>query len=210
MVNDALRYVIEHPGEFWLALKVHLTLSALALLIAVVVCVPLGIYISKHSRASFVVVNTFSLGRIIPSIAVLAMAMPYLGLGFKPALIALVLLAFPPVLLNTYSGFKNIDPAVIEAAYGMGMEPRQVMRRIEFPLALPVIIVGIKTAAVEVVASATLASVIGGGGLGDFIIAGINMADDSRLLVGAVPVAVMALLVDCLFSLIEKKVIPPQ
>ncbi|MCK9912109.1 ABC transporter permease, partial [Microbacteriaceae bacterium K1510] len=132
-----------------------------------------------------------NIGRIIPSLAVLALAMPYVGIGFTPSLIALTLLVCPPILINTVTAFKELDKSVIEAAYGMGMDKARVMRKIEFPLALPVVITGIKTASVEVIASAALAAFIGGGGLGEFILNGIALAQSSLLLVGAIPIALL-------------------
>ncbi len=209
MLNSALEFVRHNPNLFWMAVRVHLSLSLLSLTVAVLLCVPLGIAAARYTGVSIVAVNLFGLGRIIPSLAVLALALPYLGLGFKPSLIALTLLACPPVLLNTHAGFKKVDPVVIEAAYGMGMDARMVALKVEFPLALPVIMAGIRIAAVEVVASAALASIIGGGGLGDFIIAGINLANNSIVMVGAIPVAIMALAFDFFFSGIERLCTPP-
>ena len=126
--------------------------------------------------------------RVIPSLAILVIILPVFGTGFLPALVALTILACPPILINTYLGFRGIDPAVIEAARGMGMDERQILRKVEIPLAMPLVIAGSKTA-VEVVASATLAAFIGGGGLGTFIVNGLGMYNFPMLLVGAVPVA---------------------
>lgn len=210
MLNNALDFVRHNPALFWTAVRVHLSLSLLSLTVAVLLCVPLGIAAAKYTMVSIAAVNLFGLGRIIPSLAILALALPYLGMGFKPSLIALSLLACPPVLLNTHAGFKKIDPAIIEAAYGMGMDARTVALKVELPLALPAIMAGIRIAAVEVVASAALASIIGGGGLGDFIIAGINLASNSMIMVGAIPVALMALAFDLFFSAIERLCTPPS
>ena len=126
----------------------------------------------------------------------LTLALPYLGLGFRPALLALVVLAVPPIAINTDTGLRSISPALIEAARGMGMTARQIRRRIAWPLALPVVFSGIRTAAVEVVASATLASFIGGSGLGDYIIDGLATNDGNEVLLGATCVALLALGVD--------------
>jgi osmoprotectant transport system permease protein len=116
-----------------------------------------------------------------------------LGTGFRPSLLALAVLAFPPVIINTYAGMRDVSRPIVEAAYGMGMESAQVLRQVELPLALPAIIAGIRTAAVEVISSATLAAFIGGGGLGDFITRGFALYDPKIMLVGAVPVALLAL-----------------
>jgi osmoprotectant transport system permease protein len=172
----------------------HLALSLTALMIGVLIGVPLGIWISRRARAAELAINGFGALRLVPSLAILFLALPYLGTGFRPALFALAVLAIPPVLINTYAGIRNVDRAVVEAAFGIGMEPAQVLRQIELPLALPAIIAGIRTTAVEVIASATLAAFIGGGGLGDFITRGYALYDPRILLVGAVPVAALALL----------------
>jgi osmoprotectant transport system permease protein len=131
--------------------------------------------------------------RVVPSLAILFLAVPYLGLGFTPALIALAILACPPILINTDAGLRQVDQAITEAARGMGMNDRQVFWRVEVPLALPVVVAGIRTAAVDVFASATLAAFIGGGGLGDFIARGFALFDPPIMLVGAIPVAVLTL-----------------
>jgi osmoprotectant transport system permease protein len=139
------------------------------------------------------VINLFGAFRLVPSLAILFLALPYLGTGFRPALVALTVLAFPPTIINTYAGVRGVDRAVVEAAYGMGMAPSQVLRRVELPLAMPAIIAGIRIAAVEIISSATLAAFINGGGLGDFITLGFALFEPRIMLVGAVPVALLAL-----------------
>ena len=193
LLVESYQYFLENQARFWQALGQHLTLSLAALAISVLVGVPLGIWISRRARAAELVINGFGALRLVPSLAILFLALPYLGTGFRPALFALTVLAFPPVLINTYAGIRNVDRAVVEAATGMGMEPSQVLQQIELPIALPAMIAGIRTAAVEVVASATLAAFIGGGGLGDFVTRGFALYDARIMLVGAVPVALLAL-----------------
>ena len=129
---------------------------------------------------------------------------------FRPALLALTVLALPPVLINTYAGLHNVDRALTEAAYGMGMEARQVLGRIELPLALPAIIAGIRTAAVEVVSSATLAAFIGGGGLGDFITRGFALYEPRIMLVGAIPVALLALAAEGILGGVQRVFSVPE
>jgi osmoprotectant transport system permease protein len=172
----------------------------------VLVGVPLGIWISRRARTAELVINGFGALRLVPSLAILFLTLPYLGTGFRPALFALTVLALPPVLINTHAGIRNVDRAVIEAATGMGMEPAQVLRQIELPIALPAIIAGIRIAAVEVVASATLAAFIGGGGLGDFVTRGFALYDARILLVGAVPVALLALLSEAALAALQWRV----
>ena len=183
----------------------HLLLSLTALAISVLVGVPLGIWISRRERVAELVINGFGTLRLVPSLAILFLALPYLGTGFRPALFALTVLAFPPVLINTYAGIRNVDRAVVEAARGMGMEPNQVLRQIELPIALPAMIAGIRTAAVEVIASATLAAFIGGGGLGDFVTRGFALYDPRIMLVGALPVALLALISEAALASLQRR-----
>lgn len=146
----------------------------------------------------------FSALRVIPSLAILFLAVPYLGLGFLPALAALAVLACPPILINTEAAFRGVDPAVVEAARGMGMDARQVLWRVEVPLAAPVLVAGVRTAAVEVFASATLAAFIGGGGLGDFIYRGFALFEPPVMLVGAISVALLTLGVEGLLAGVQR------
>ncbi|BBI35330.1 ABC transporter permease [Cohnella abietis] len=201
----AYNYVQENSDRFWEALRVHMTISLSALLIATAICVPLGIICAKKMWLSGPVMATFNALRVIPSLAILVIILPIMGTGFAPALVALTLLACPPILVNTYLGFRSIDSFVLESASGMGMGPGRILRRIEFPLATPLMLTGLKTAVVEVVSSATLAAFIGGGGLGTFIINGLGMYNFSLLLVGAIPVATLAILSEIGFALIERK-----
>jgi osmoprotectant transport system permease protein len=147
--------------------------------------------------------------RVIPSLAILFLAIPYFGLSFTSAAIALTILALPPILLNTDAGFRTVDPAIKESAFGMGMTSRQVLWRVEAPLALPVIVAGVRTAATEVIASATLAAFIGSGGLGLYVVRGFALFDMAILLVGAVPVAGLALLAEITFGRLERRLTPP-
>jgi osmoprotectant transport system permease protein len=201
---DAYQYALDHQPRFWMATGVHLQLSLAALAISVLVGVPLGIWIARHAAAAQYVINAVGALRLIPSLAILFLALPYLGLGFRPALVALAVLALPPVLINTYAGVRNVDRAVVEAAYGMGMAPGQVLRQVELPLARPAILAGVRTAAVEVIASATLAAFIAGGGLGDFITLGFQQFDPAIMLVGAVPVALMSLAAEGLLGGLQR------
>jgi osmoprotectant transport system permease protein len=201
----AYQYFSENQARFWQALGQHLGLSLSALAISVLAGVPLGIWIARQARAAELVINGFGALRLIPSLAILFLALPYLGTGFRPALFALTVLAFPPVIINTYAGIRSVDRAVVEAAYGMGMEPVQVLFQVELPIALPALIAGIRTAAVEVVASATLAAFIGGGGLGDFITRGFALYEPRIMLVGAAPVALLALASEALLGGLQRR-----
>lgn len=208
MLIEAWHYLLAHPTQFAMALGVHVALSAAALAIAAAIAVPAGLYAAHRPRIAFATVNTANIGRTLPSLAVLALVMPWLGTGFAPSLFALSLLALPPILLNTIAGVRGIDPEIVDAARGMGMTPRGVLRTIEWPLALPVIFAGLRTAAIQVVSGAVLAAFIGGGGLGDFITAGIAMMAIPQLLVGAIPVTLLALGADFGFGLLQQRLTP--
>jgi osmoprotectant transport system permease protein len=154
------------------------------------------VWISRYGLPARVVVNAVGVLRVVPSLAVLFLLLPILKTGFAPSLVALTLLALPPLLINTDAGMRGVDGAVIEAGRGMGMSARQLLFRVQLPLASPVIVAGLRIAAIEVIASATLASLIGGGGLGDYIQSGLSLSRNDILLVGAIPVALLALLAE--------------
>jgi osmoprotectant transport system permease protein len=206
---DALNYATSRGDEFFRALGQHLLLVAVALGIGILLCVPLGVLSSRSRTVSFGIVNSANALRVIPSLAILFLAIPYFGLSFTSAALALTILAIPPILINTDAAFRTIPEEVKEAAYGMGMTPNQVLRRVEIPLALPVIIAGIRIATVEVIASATLAAFIGGGGLGIYITRGFGMLDNSILLVGAIAVALLALMAEVGMGGLERRLRAP-
>ena len=191
--QGAIQYFLNNQADFWQAFQVHMTLVSTAMGISLAIGLPLGIWIAHRTHLAQVVINLFNAFRVIPSLAILFLALPYLGLGFWPALVALTVLAFPPILINTYAGLRGVEASVIEAALGMGMSPLQVTRQVEIPLAIPAVVTGIRVAAVEVISSATLAAFIGGGGLGNFVTRGFALYDVSIMLVGAIPVALLAL-----------------
>lgn len=200
LLQGALQYFQQNPDNFWRATQQHLLLSSAAMSISLIVGLPLGIWISHRARIAQTTINIFNALRVIPSLAILFLVLPYLGLGFTPSLVALTFLAFTPVLINTYAGLRGVDRSVIESAIGMGMSSNQVLYQVELPLAVPAIVTGIRIASVEVISSATLASFIGGGGLGDFITRGFALYNIPIMLVGAIPVAILALLSETIWS----------
>ena len=204
LLYSAYQYFLQHQALFWAATRRHLVLSFSALGISLLVGFPLGVWIAHRTTIAQYVMNFFNALRFIPSLAILFLALPYLGLGFRPSLVALTVLAFPPVLINTYAGIRNVDRAVVEAAYGMGMSTWQALYRIELPLAMSAILAGVRTASVEVISSATLAALIGGGGLGNFITLGFDLYDVPIMLVGAIPVALLALLSEVTFGSMQR------
>lgn len=193
----------------------HLQISALSLGVAAAIALPAGLYIGRTRRFEFLVVSFANLGRAIPSFAILALALPLtirlgLGLGFWPTVIALFLLAIPPILTNTYVAVQEIDPDVVEAALGTGMSSRDLLTKVELPLAAPLIVVGLRTALVQVIATATLAALVAWGGLGRFIIDGFAVRDQPQIFGGAMLVALLAIAVELAFGLVERIVSPPS
>jgi osmoprotectant transport system permease protein len=207
--SRAYQYAANRAPEFWGAVNDHLVLVGIALGVAIVLCVPLGIWTARSRLASLAFMNTINGLRVVPSLAVLFIVVPYLGLTTGAASVALILLALPPVLINTDAAFRSLDPAVVEAARGMGMSAWQVLFRVEFPLALPVILTGIRTASVEVISSATLAAFVGSGGLGIYITRGFALYDFAILMVGAVPVALLTLAAETSLSVLQRAAQPP-
>ncbi len=201
-------YFLNRQPEFWAAVKDHLLLAGIAIGIAVVICVPLGIWTARSRFASLTLMNLVNGLRVIPSLAVLFLIIPYLGLTSTSAIVALTILAMPPVLINTDAAFRTLEPAIIEAARGMGMSSFQRLFKVEFPLAVPVILTGIRISAVDVIASATLAAFVGSGGLGIYITRGFALYDYSILFVGAIPVALITLLVEGMLALLQKTLQP--
>lgn len=209
IVQDTIEYALSHLNELAEATVDHLVLVTVAMFIGILICVPLGIWSARSRNASIVVINSINGIRVIPSLAILFLAVPYLGVGLDTAIVALTILAMPPILVNTDAAFRTIDPAIREAAAGMGMTSRQILFKVEFPLALPIILTGIRTATTEVIASATLAAFIGSGGLGIFIQRGYAMYRPSILLVGAIPVALLAVAAEISLSKLQQYLRPP-
>ena len=194
--------------DFVIHLRDHVALALVALLAALAIGVPLGAYVAGAPRARPFALGAIGGGRVVPSLAVLALMLPLVGVGFAPAAIALALLAIPPIALNTDLGLRGVPDGVREAARGLGMSEAQVRARVAWPLALPVVFAGIRTAAVEVVASATLAAFIGGGGLGEYIVNGIALNDGRLLVEGAAAVGALALAVQGGLALVERRMSP--
>jgi osmoprotectant transport system permease protein len=193
----------------------HLQLSAVPVGLACAVAIPVGLYVGHTRRGEFLAVSVGNIGRAVPSFAILSLSFlaflawfKTLAFGFGPTVVALLLLAIPPILTNTYVGVQAVDPDSVDAARGMGMHEREVLTKVELPLAAPLMMAGIRTAAVTVVATATLAALIGGGGLGRYIIDGLHTNDTVKVVSGAVLVALLSILTDATFALVERAVRP--
>ena len=177
----------------------HLAMSGASVLVAALIALPIGIAIGHFGRGGILAINISNIGRAVPSFAVLVIAVELFGIGALPAFIALVALAIPPMVTNSYIGMREVDADVREAARGMGMRDRAVLWRVELPIALPLIMAGIRTSAVNVVATATLAALVAWGGLGRFIVDGFGLQDYPMMFAGAIMVAILSLIVE--FSL---------
>ena len=199
--------VLGRPG-FTELLITHIELSVIALLIAIAIALPVALAIRNTSLGAALAVNVGNIGRAVPSLAILALCQPFLGFGFDTALVALTALAIPPILINASTGLREVSRDVIDAARGMGLSEGQILTRIQVPVAAPVIFAGIRTSAVQVVASATLATFIGGGGLGDLIVEGTQRNDTAILLAGSFSVAVLAIITEVGFGALERGMTP--
>ncbi len=191
----------------------HLLLSGVALALAIVVALPLGVGFGHTGRGAWLVINVAGIGRALPSLAILALALPLafrlgLGLGFWPTVITLVPLGIPLILLSSFTAIRGVDREIVEAARGMGLREWQVLRAVELPLAASLIVGGIRTAAVTIVATATLGALVASGGLGRYIVDGLASQDQPRLFVGALLVALTAIATEVGFGWLARVVVP--
>lgn len=190
------------------ALGKHMQITLLSVGLAILVGVPIGILISKNKRIANIVMNIANIFQTLPSLALFGLIIPILGIGIKPAVVVLFLYALLPIIKNTYIGINSVDTASIEAGRGMGMTRRQILTMVEIPLALPIIMGGIRVSTVINIGTATIAALIGAGGLGDFIFKGISMNSNNMILTGAIPTALLAISVDFLLAYFEKRLVP--
>lgn len=212
ILGDMLRFIADPRQAYARRTIETLQLGVTPILLALLIALPLGVLVAQRPIAAFIAVNTSGLMRALPTLAVLVLIVTYVkvfGIGFGPTVIALTVLGIPPILLNTIAGLRGVDPAAVDAARGMGMTPLQVLTRIQVPLVLPVVAAGVRTSAVQIVATVPLATLIGGGGYGQYVLLGL--ADEVHtvdLLVGAVSIALLALLFEALFAAVQRYVTP--
>jgi osmoprotectant transport system permease protein len=201
-------FFAEHRAEILSATLDHMTLVVIAMAIAILTAVPLGMFIVQRPALRAIALGVANIFQTIPSLALFGFLIPIPfigGIGKRTAIVALVLYALLPILRNTYVGLSGIDPAVLEAAEAMGMTRAQILFRVRFPLALAVILAGIRTATIITIGIATIAAAIGAGGLGTFIFRGVALVSDSLILAGAIPAALLALVADFLLGLLERR-----
>jgi len=198
-------FISQQSGKLWSQTLAHIALTLISLILAVLVALPAGVAISRRPGLAKLVLGFAGALQTIPSIALLGVMIPFLGIGPKPAILALFLYALLPIIRNTYAGIQSVNAAVVDAAKGLGMSIRQILFKVELPLAFPVIMAGIRTATVINVGVATLAAYIAAGGLGEFIFGGIALNNSNMILAGAIPAALLAIVFDFLLSLLQSQ-----
>jgi len=206
--TGALEFIVDRHELILEKTWEHILLSLAALVVSIAIAVPVGVLLGHLHRGSFLAVNLANVGRALPTLVVIAVGFTFLGVGFTNVMVALVVLAVPPILTNAYVAVDEVEPDAVEAAKGMGMTPFQVLRRVEVPLALPLLFAGIRTGAVFVVASATIAAIAGGGGLGEIL---VNQAayDVEGLVAAALCVSLLALAADAGLGAVQRALTPP-
>lgn len=202
---NAFEFISRYGGQILELTGEHLYMSAIAILLAIVIGVPLAVFMTRNPKIAVTIQTIINTVQTIPTISLLLIIMIFLGLGYSTAIVALVLYSLLPIVQNTYAGLENVDKSMIEAGTGMGMTRLQLLTYVKLPLALPIILAGIRIAAVVAVGSATIATFVGAGGLGEMIMRGISTTDDQKILAGAIPAAVLVVGVDMLIGKIEKR-----
>lgn len=205
MLQQILKYISENQDKYLRLIMEHIHISLIAIGYAVMIGFVLSFIGYRYKRIGRGISSVLSVFRIIPSLAILILCIPYIGVGVKPAVIALTLLAIPAVYINTVLAFKQVPFHYIEVGRGMGFSEWKIFFKIELPLALPTILLGIRIAAIEVIASATIASYIGAGGIGSIILTGLNLYRMDLLLLGGATVAILAVSVDVMLHLLERR-----
>jgi osmoprotectant transport system permease protein len=205
--ENAIQFLFDNTGLIWDKTLEHIWLSLASLGVAMVIAIPVGVWLGHMHRGSFVAINVSNIGRALPSLAVISIGLGLLGVGFKNVTVALVILAAPVMLTNAYVAVDRVDPDAVTAARAMGMKGLQVLLRVEMPLALPLMFAGIRTAAVYVVATAPLAALAGGGGLGDIIVNQPTYGPEG-VVAGSLAIAALAFATEGVFALLQYAVTP--
>jgi osmoprotectant transport system permease protein len=205
-LSDFFTYWVENYPSILEYTSEHIIISFTVIVLSVLVTVPLAVYMTKikSDKVKNTIFNTANVFQTIPTIALLAIMIPLLGIGFTPAVVALFLYALLPLLRNTYAGMQSVDPEIIEAAKGMGLSTFQCLFKIELPVALPYVMSGIRVTSVYIISWTTLAALIGAGGLGDLVLAGIGYNDQIMIFTGTILAIIIAVLLDLVFGRVEK------
>ncbi|WP_369547592.1 ABC transporter permease [Bacillus velezensis] len=207
-MNQTVQFLQANGGEMLYKTWEHLYISLIAVMAGILAAVPLGVLLTRMKRGAGAVIGIVNIIQTLPSLAILAFFIPLLGVGKVPAVAALFFYSMLPILRNTYTGILGVNRHLLESGKGIGMTAWEQIRFVELPLAAPVIMAGIRTSSIYLIGWATLASFIGGGGLGDYIFIGLNLYQPEYIIAGAVPVTVLAAAVDYMLGLTERKVTP--
>ncbi|WP_016937897.1 ABC transporter permease [Bacillus siamensis] len=207
-MNEMIKFLQTNGGELLYKTWEHLYISIIAVILGILVAVPLGVGLTRMKKGAGAVIGAVNIVQTLPSLAILAFFIPLLGVGKVPAIVALFFYSVLPILRNTYTGIQGVNKNLLESGKGIGMTVWEQIRLVELPLAVPVIMAGIRTSTIYLIGWATLASFIGGGGLGDYIFIGLNLYQPEYIIGGAVPVTILAIIIDYLLAATERKVTP--
>lgn len=199
--------VLQRP-DYFPNFMLHIYMSVISVVLGVIISIVVAIAVNRSDAASTFAINVGNIGRAVPALAMLMFVFPVFGLGLDNSIFALTLIAIPPILINSVVGLRQVNPQVMDAAKGMGLSGRQILSGIQVPIAAPIMFAGIRTSAVQVVASATLATFVGAGGLGDYIVEGYQRNDTAIALAGALGVAVLAIATEIGFGTLERAFTP--
>ncbi|WP_406620904.1 ABC transporter permease [Bacillus atrophaeus] len=207
-MNQFIDFLRMNGGEMLYKTWEHLYISIIAVILGILVAVPLGVVLARMKKGAGTIIGIVNIVQTLPSLAILAFFIPLLGVGKVPAIVALFFYSVLPILRNTYTGIQGVNKNLLESGKGIGMTGWEQIRLIELPLAVPIIMAGIRTSTIYLIGWATLASFIGGGGLGDYIFIGLNLYQPEYIIGGAVPVTILAIIIDYLLAVTERKVTP--
>lgn len=207
-MHHIVQFLQTNGGELLYKTYEHITISLIAVILGVLVAVPLGVVLTRMKKGAGTIIGIVNIIQTLPSLAILAFFIPLLGVGKVPAIVALFFYSVLPILRNTYTGIRGVNKNLLESGKGIGMTAAEQIRLVELPLAAPVIMAGIRTSTIYLIGWATLASFIGGGGLGDYIFIGLNLYQPEYIIGGAVPVTILAIVIDYVLALTERKITP--
>ncbi|ADP33891.1 binding--dependent transport system inner membrane component family protein [Bacillus atrophaeus subsp. globigii] len=207
-MSQFIDFLQTNGGEMLYKTWEHLYISIIAVILGILVAVPLGVVLARMKKGAGTIIGIVNIVQTLPSLAILAFFIPLLGVGKVPAIVALFFYSVLPILRNTYTGIQGVNKNLLESGKGIGMTGWEQIRLVELPLAVPIIMAGIRTSTIYLIGWATLASFIGGGGLGDYIFIGLNLYQPEYIIGGAVPVTILAIIIDYLLAVTERKVTP--
>ncbi|GLF88873.1 glycine betaine/carnitine/choline transport system permease protein OpuCB [Bacillus safensis] len=207
-MDQIIDFLEKNGGELLTKMWEHLYISLIAVVLGIIVAVPLGVVLTRMKRGAGFVIGVVNIFQTLPSLAILAFFIPILGVGKIPAIVALFFYSVLPILRNTYAGVQGVNKNLLESGKGIGMTTWEQIRLVELPLAVPIIMAGVRTSTIYLIGWTTLAAFIGGGGLGDYILIGLQLYQPEYIIAGAIPVTILAVIIDLSLMKLEKKVTP--